>query len=48
MDKSDGNKGKVEKYVGAFCVGYAAGRGAATGWKDGLSHNRNPYSYNNH
>ena len=44
----DGIKDKVEKMAGAFCLGYAAGKGAAYGWKAGMSENNGPHSpFNN-
>ncbi len=44
-----GIKDKLEKYAGAFCIGYATGKGAAYGWKAGMSQNNGSHSpYNNH
>ena len=51
MDKGEGIKEKIEKVAGAFCCGYAAGKGAAYGWKAGMSGNtgpQSPFQHNNY
>ena len=47
MDKGDRFVDKVEKYAGAFCTGYFAGKGVAYGFKAGMSQNNGPSSNNN-
>ena len=47
MDKGEGFVDKVGKYAGAFCTGYAVGKGAAYGWKAGMSENNGPFSGGN-